>query len=190
MVLQTHNNYSYVLEHLEIPQRAETNSVMHVPIQVNRNLRPSRLIRSTPEYLWRSGTTMIRISTINRQIQFFAGMHLALMLQDIRRKFCLALALRRYGAGRRAVPRPRGGSAKQPGSLPPRWACSADLIAANRRILEQGEQRARLRALTEPASCRICCSAGCCSPTTARESALRGASAHQNRRRWRKRGGS
>ena len=56
MVLRTHNNYSYVLEDFFIPQAGRNNiPVVHVPIRVNRDLRPSRLIRSTPEYLWRSG---------------------------------------------------------------------------------------------------------------------------------------
>ena len=71
IVLRTHNRYSYVLEHLIQAGRNDI-PVMSIPIRVNRDLRPSRLIRSMPDYLWRSGTTIIRIFAINRPLRFFA----------------------------------------------------------------------------------------------------------------------
>ena len=154
IVLRTHNRYSYVLEHLIQAGRNDI-PVMSIPIRVNRDLRPSRLIRSMPDYLWRSGTTIIRIFAINRPLRFFSVISAALVLPGV------ALGVRflvHYiggsGAGHvqslilTALLILAGVLAASVGLL-------ADLIAANRRILEQIEQRARLRALMEPATSEL-----------------------------------
>jgi glycosyltransferase involved in cell wall biosynthesis len=148
IVLRTHNRYSYVLEHL-IQAGRNGIAVVSVPVRVNGDLRPSRLIRSTPEYLWRSGTTIIRIFAINRPLRFFSGISVALMLPGIALgvRFLLHYA-RGFGSGHvqslilAAVLIIAGVIAAAVGLL-------ADLIAANRRILEQIEQDARLRALAD-----------------------------------------
>ncbi len=65
IVLRSHNRFSYVLEHL-IQAGRNGIPVVSVPIRVKGDPRPSRLIRSTPDYLWRSATTIIRVFAINR----------------------------------------------------------------------------------------------------------------------------
>ena len=153
-MLRTHNRYSYVLEHLIQAGRNDI-PVMSIPIRVNRDLRPSRLIRSMPDYLWRSGTTIIRIFAINRPLRFFAAISAALVLPGV----ALGVRFLVYyiggsGAGHvqslilTALLILAGVLAASVGLL-------ADLMAANRRILEQIEQRARLRALMEPATSEL-----------------------------------
>ena len=43
----------------------------------------TELFRSLPEYLWRSGTTNVRIFTINRPLRFFGFVGLALMTPGV-----------------------------------------------------------------------------------------------------------
>ena len=145
--LRTHNRYSYVLEHL-IQAGRSGMVVESVPIRVNENLRPSRLIRSIPDYLWRSGTTIVRIFAINRPLRFFGWLGIALMTPG-------ALAMLRFlvkylqGAG--------GGNIQSlilgavliiAGVVAIAVGLLADLIAANRRILEQIEHRQRMLELS------------------------------------------
>ena len=42
-----------------------------VPIRVNKDLRPSRLVKSIPKYIRQSVFTMIRIAVIYRPFRFF-----------------------------------------------------------------------------------------------------------------------
>ncbi len=71
------NNYTYTLEtivqagHRQIP-------IATVPVRVNPDLRPSRLLRSLPSYLWRSTVTIVRIFVIYRPFRFFASIGLTL----------------------------------------------------------------------------------------------------------------
>lgn len=64
------SNYSYTLETL-IQAGARRASVEFVPIGVNAQTRPSRLMTSIPQYLWRSGATIIRAYTMYRPMRVF-----------------------------------------------------------------------------------------------------------------------
>lgn len=68
--LMVFNDYTYTLE--TIIQAGQKNmAITSVPIRVNEDLRPSRLIRSIPTYIKRSVLTIIRIFIIYRPFKFF-----------------------------------------------------------------------------------------------------------------------
>jgi len=64
------NDYTYTLE--TIIQAGQKNmAIMSIPIRVNEDLRPSRLVKSIPSYIKRSIITIIRIFVIYRPFRFF-----------------------------------------------------------------------------------------------------------------------
>jgi glycosyltransferase involved in cell wall biosynthesis len=64
------NNYTYTLE--TIIQAGQKNmAITSVPIRVNGDLRPSRLVKSIPSYIRRSIITIIRIFVVYRPFRFF-----------------------------------------------------------------------------------------------------------------------
>lgn len=64
------NDYTYTLE--TIIQAGQKNiSITSVPVRVNEDLRPSRLVKSIPSYIRRSIVTIIRIFIIYRPFRFF-----------------------------------------------------------------------------------------------------------------------
>ncbi|MFP4209353.1 MAG: glycosyltransferase family 2 protein [Wenzhouxiangella sp.] len=69
--LNVFNNYTYTLE--TIIQAGQRNmAIASVPVRVNEDLRPSRLVKSIPSYIKRSMVTIIRIFVIYRPFRFFA----------------------------------------------------------------------------------------------------------------------
>ena len=73
------DNYTYTLEMIIQAQRKGLNIVC-VPIRVNENLRPSRLVKSSFSYIMRSIITMARIFIIYRPFRFFAFIGLILFI--------------------------------------------------------------------------------------------------------------
>jgi glycosyltransferase involved in cell wall biosynthesis len=68
--LNVFSEYTYTLE--TIIQAGQKNmSIVSVPVRVNPDLRPSRLVRSLTSYVRRSMVTMLRILVIYRPFQFF-----------------------------------------------------------------------------------------------------------------------
>lgn len=68
--LMVFNDYTYTLE--TIIQAGQKNmTIVSVPIRVNADLRPSRLVKSIPSYIKRSIGTIIRIFVIYRPFRFF-----------------------------------------------------------------------------------------------------------------------
>lgn len=64
------NSYTYTLE--TIIQAGQKNmAIVSVPIRVNADLRPSRLVKSTLSYINRSIITIARIFIIYRPLRFF-----------------------------------------------------------------------------------------------------------------------
>lgn len=64
------NDYTYTLE--TIIQAGQKNmAITSVPVRVNDDLRPSRLVKSIPSYIKRSIITIIRIFIIYRPFRFF-----------------------------------------------------------------------------------------------------------------------
>jgi glycosyltransferase involved in cell wall biosynthesis len=64
------SGYSYTLETL-IQAGARKMAVAFVPVGVNPNTRPSRLMRSIPHYLKNSGITIVRAYTMYRPLRVF-----------------------------------------------------------------------------------------------------------------------
>ena len=64
------SEYSYTLETL-IQAGANRLSVMYVPVRTNPQTRPSRLIRSVPNYVSQSGNTILRAYTMYRPLRVF-----------------------------------------------------------------------------------------------------------------------
>jgi glycosyltransferase involved in cell wall biosynthesis len=70
ILLRVNNSYTYTLE--TIIQAGQMGIPMtSVPISVNRVLRPSRLFRSTFEYVFRSVSTIFRVFILYRPFKFF-----------------------------------------------------------------------------------------------------------------------
>lgn len=68
--LMVFNNYTYTLE--TIIQAGQKNmAILSVPVRVNEDLRPSRLLKSIPSYIKRSIVTIVRIFVVYRPFRFF-----------------------------------------------------------------------------------------------------------------------
>jgi glycosyltransferase involved in cell wall biosynthesis len=70
MKLNVFNDYTYTLETI-IQAGLKNLLVMSVPVGVNADLRPSRLVRSVPSYLFRSLKVMILTFMTYKPFQFF-----------------------------------------------------------------------------------------------------------------------
>ncbi len=66
------NNYTYTLETI-VQAGHRQMAIATVPVRINPDLRPSRLLRSIPSYVWRSIVTIVRIFVIYRPFRFFAS---------------------------------------------------------------------------------------------------------------------
>ena len=66
------NDYTYTLETI-IQAGQKFMLIRSVPIRVNADLRPSRLIKSIPSYISRSIITIVRIFVIYRPVRFFGA---------------------------------------------------------------------------------------------------------------------
>jgi glycosyltransferase involved in cell wall biosynthesis len=66
------SEYSYTLETL-IQAGAHQMAVEYVPVRTNPQTRPSRLMRSLPQYLTHSGLTILRTYTLYRPLRVFLG---------------------------------------------------------------------------------------------------------------------
>lgn len=79
MRLNVFNDYTYTLE--TIIQAGQKNmAITSVPIRVNDDLRPSRLVKSIPDYLKKSFSTIIRIFVVYKPFIFFLSIGLALFI--------------------------------------------------------------------------------------------------------------
>lgn len=75
--LTVFNNYTYTLE--TIIQAGQKNmAIVSVPIRVNGELRPSRLLKSTPSYVRQSIITIVRIFIIYKPFRFFCSIGLTI----------------------------------------------------------------------------------------------------------------
>ncbi|TQE99012.1 MAG: glycosyltransferase family 2 protein [Spiribacter salinus] len=87
--LNVFNDYTYTLETI-IQAGQRSMAIASVPVRVNEDLRPSRLVKTIPSYIKRSVFTIIRIFVIYRPFRFFAtigavifGLGLALGLRFV-----------------------------------------------------------------------------------------------------------
>ncbi|HSA79199.1 MAG TPA: glycosyltransferase family 2 protein [Geminicoccaceae bacterium] len=75
--LHVHGEYTYTLETI-IAAGRKNMAVTSVPIRTNPDLRPSRLVRSLPGYVFRSALTILRSFATYKPLRFFIGVGLLL----------------------------------------------------------------------------------------------------------------
>lgn len=73
------SEYTYTIETL-IQAGAQKMAVTHVPVRTNPNTRPSRLMRSIPEYLTHSSQTIVRAYTMYRPMRVFTAIGALIIL--------------------------------------------------------------------------------------------------------------
>ena len=142
MRLNVFNAYTYTLE--TIIQAGLSNlTVVSVPIRTNPDLRPSRLVKSIPNYVKRSLVTIIRVFVIYRPLALFMWASAVLTLVGVAHGArYLAFLFTGQGGGHvqslilAALCILLGGLSFMSGML-------ADLIATNRKLLEQADVRIR-----------------------------------------------
>jgi glycosyltransferase involved in cell wall biosynthesis len=71
MQLNVFNSYTYTLETI-IQAGQKGIAITSVPIKTNPALRPSRLVRSNWNYVWRSFFTILRIFMLYKPLRFFS----------------------------------------------------------------------------------------------------------------------
>jgi glycosyltransferase involved in cell wall biosynthesis len=146
LMLNVFNSYTYTLE--TIIQAGQRNmTVVSVPIRVNGDLRPSRLVRSIPNYIKRSMVTMFRIFIVYQPLKFFLTVSL----------FPLTVGLMIGGRFLWYFFAGNGNGHVQSlifaavllivGFLTSLLAILGDLLSVNRRLLEELQQRERRRRI-------------------------------------------
>ena len=76
------NEYTYTLE--TIIQAGQKNmAIRTVPVAVNADLRPSRLMKSIPSYIQRSIGTIVRVLVIYRPFRFFGWIGVAIFMAGV-----------------------------------------------------------------------------------------------------------
>ncbi len=76
------SEYTYTLETL-IQAGARHMAVAYVPVRVNPQTRPSRLVRSTPDYLVNSARTIVRSYTMYRPLRVFSLVSMLLLASGL-----------------------------------------------------------------------------------------------------------
>lgn len=138
------NSYTYTLETI-IQAGRNGIAIASVPVGVNGDLRPSRLVRSIGSYVMRSILTVIRIFVLYKPLRFFLGLSalVALPAVVVIVRFLYHFAIGE-GAGNIQSLVLAAGLLAVSGILAV-GGILADLIATNRRLLEEIRER-QLRA--------------------------------------------
>jgi glycosyltransferase involved in cell wall biosynthesis len=142
MGMTVRSTFSYTTETL-IQAGRKRLRIESIPIQTNKVERPSRLFRSIPQFLSRTGRTMLRAYAMYEPLKIFLGLGLLMMVIG------MAPILRfvaHYFAGDGAGMIQSliiGGALFVMGGVCAMFALIADLIAFNRLLLEQTLERVR-----------------------------------------------
>ena len=143
------SNYSYTLETL-IQAGARRASVMFVPIGINPQTRPSRLMRSIPEYIGKSTVTIVRAYAMYRPLRVFVtlgGTLIVLGLLPGLRFVWFYLAGSRVGHIQSLI---LAAILIIIGFQVILIGLVADVLAANRKLLEEVVYRLRRRDAADP----------------------------------------
>lgn len=143
--LNVYNTYTYTLETL-IQAGRKNMPVEQVDISVNGPTRPSRLIRSIPSFILYSGLTMIRIGILYSPMRFFFMLAAVLFVPGL--SICLRfLYLFMEDGGQGHVQSLLLGAILIIlGVFSLLFGVCADLISANRSLLEEIAAEQRLRS--------------------------------------------
>jgi glycosyltransferase involved in cell wall biosynthesis len=151
--LNVFNSYTYTLETL-IQAGHKGMTICSVPIRTNPNLRKSRLVRSIPAYVGRSAFTILRIFMLYKPLRFFS------LLGTVPMSLGIILGIRWlifFWAGSERTRLPSlilAAILILIGFQIWMFGLVADLMAANRRLLEDMQLRMRRQgfAATPPKS--------------------------------------
>ena len=137
------NDYTYTLE--TIIQAGQKNiAISSVPIRVNGVMRPSRLVKSIPSYIRKSLVTIVRIFVVYKAFRFFMSVGLAVFglgfLGGTRYLYFYAIG---DGAGH-VQSLILSSILLGVGFQTMLTAFLADLLAVNRRIMEDVQYRVKL----------------------------------------------
>jgi glycosyltransferase involved in cell wall biosynthesis len=142
MKLNVFNDYTYTLE--TIIQAGQKNmSIVSLPIKINDNLRPSRLMKSVTIYIRKSIMTIVRIFVVYRPFRFFLTIGLLLFTSG----FLIGMRFLYYYFTNRAAGHIQSlilasillGIGFQTILV----ACLADLLAVERKLLEDIQHKLR-----------------------------------------------
>jgi glycosyltransferase involved in cell wall biosynthesis len=150
-MLNVFNNYTYTLE--TIIQAGQKNlQVVSVPVRVNPDLRPSRLVRSIPSYVRKSVLTVFRIIVVYRPFRFFALVGTLLFLAGLAGAARFLYFYFTEGGSGRVQSLILTAVLLLLGFQTWMMAFIADLLSVNRRLLEDLESRERARELKRPSN--------------------------------------
>jgi glycosyltransferase involved in cell wall biosynthesis len=154
MELNVFNEYTYTLETI-IQAGQKRLAVLSVPIAVNGDLRPSRLVRSIPSYVWRSLVVICRIFVTYKPFAVFTVVGSAVLAVG----FAIGLRFLYYYVNE------QGGGHVQSVILGALMmgvgfflivgGIIADLISVNRKLLERIDFRLRRLELAERPATRV-----------------------------------
>ncbi len=140
--LTVRSSFSYTTETL-IQAGKKNLTIVSVPVRTNAVTRPSRLFRSIPQFLMRSGQTMLRVYAMYEPLRIFLWVGFVLMglgLLPVAR-FLVHYAL---GDGSGMVQSLiLGGVLFLMGTLSAMFALIADLVAYNRQLIELTLEKVR-----------------------------------------------
>jgi hypothetical protein len=139
-----HNRFTYTLETLIQAGRTGL-SVRNVPIGTNPSTRQSRLFRSIPDYLRRAGPVIFRAYAMYRPVQTFAALAVALLVAGsigIGRFLFFWIENPRYSGHTQSLV--GGVGCMILAFLVGLLALLGELLAANRRLLEEVLYRVRM----------------------------------------------
>ncbi|MHA7871679.1 MAG: glycosyltransferase family 2 protein [Hyphococcus sp.] len=142
MGLTVRSTFSYTTETL-IQAGRKRLRIESVPIQTNKVERPSRLFKSIPQFLVRTGRTMVRAYAMYEPLKIFMALGVILMAAGA---VPILRFLAHYIAGDGAGMIQSlviGGALLIMGGICVMFALIADLIAYNRLLLEQTLERVR-----------------------------------------------
>jgi glycosyltransferase involved in cell wall biosynthesis len=141
--LMVFNDYTYTLE--TIIQAGQKNmAIIWVPIRVNEKLRASRLMRNIPSYVWRSVSTIVRIFVIYRPFRFFATIAAVLAIPGVVLGARYLWFLAQHHEGGHVQSLILAAILLVSGFTTFLVAFLADLLAANRKMMEDMRFRLRL----------------------------------------------
>ena len=144
LTLNVHSRYTYTLETL-VQARQARLVVATVAVGVNPPTRPSRLMRSTGEYLRRSMLTMLRAFVIYRPLRFFMVPAVVLGLAGVALGLRFVLRFVSEGGAGNVQSLILAAILVMLAGLAVAIGLIADLLSVNRRLLEdlQASQRRR-----------------------------------------------
>lgn len=150
MRLNVFNAYTYTLE--TIIQAGLSNlTVVSVPIRTNPDLRPSRLVKSIPNYVKRSLVTILRVFAIYRPLTLFIWVSFILIALGVALDLRYVIfSLHGHGNGH-IQSLILGAMLVMLGGMSFMMALIGDLIATNRKLLEQIDLRVQ-RQVHSPSS--------------------------------------